>query len=113
MAPIVQLLTLVFLIISSGCSSFQTSNYVNYNTPYGNVIKASGRAADNAAQANNSYNCPSCTMSSYFIPGQSGRKNNNNYTKQSTYLNDISQSTIRTLSNEVTRSINEAMRDSF
>lgn len=39
-----------------GCSTFQPSHYTNYNTPNGNHVVASGRAADNAAFSNTSHN---------------------------------------------------------
>ena len=110
---IINVAIVIFLFLTtSGCSTFQSSNYTNYNTPYGNVVKASGRAADNAALANTSYNCPSCA-----INGQSGGNSrggkSSNYNRQATYLHTITESAIRTLSNEVTSSINDAIRDSF
>ena len=49
------------LLALSGCAAWNTpSTYSNHNTPNGNVVTAQGRAAENAASANTSYNCPSC-----------------------------------------------------
>ena len=58
------------LLVLSGCAAWNTpSTYSNHNTPTGNVVIAKGRAAENAASANTSYNCPSCahgnTQTSY------------------------------------------------
>jgi hypothetical protein len=53
---------IILMVTLTGCSTFQPSHYSNYNTPYGNVVTASGVAANNAAIVNTSSNCPSCTV---------------------------------------------------
>ena len=65
-----KLILIAALLLLSGCAAWNTpSTYSNHNTPNGNVVTAQGRAAENAASANTSHNCPSCargnTQSSY------------------------------------------------
>ena len=53
------------LLMLSACAAWNTpSTYSNHNTPTGNVVTAQGRAAENAASANTSHNCPSCARGS-------------------------------------------------
>ena len=52
----------IALVMLGGCSSFQESHYSNTSTPEGNVVVATGRAADVAAAANTTHNCPSCSQ---------------------------------------------------
>ena len=53
------------LVLLSGCTMFQESHYANYSGPDGNVVMASGRAAEVSARYNSTYNCPSCTNRPY------------------------------------------------
>jgi hypothetical protein len=49
------------LLMLGGCATWTTpSTYSNYSTPTGNIVQAKGQAAQYAAAANTSYNCPSC-----------------------------------------------------
>ena len=55
------LATLAAVAMLSGCAAWTTpSTYSNHSTAAGNAIVAQGRAAQYAAMANTSYNCPSC-----------------------------------------------------
>lgn len=99
------------LILLSGCSSFQPSTYTNYNTPYGNVIRATGTAASNSALANTSYNCPSCAITG----GSSGLPSSGykDYNSDTTAMGKITSDAIRSLSFSISDKINESIRDSF
>jgi len=101
-------LLLVSLLLIGGCSSLQPSTYTNYNTPYGNVVKATGTAANNSALANTSYNCPSCAIS-----GGNGSRGITNYNGQMDTMGKITHDAIRSLSFSISDKINESIRDSF
>lgn len=101
---------LVLSVFVVGCSSFQPSTYENRNTPYGNEVVATGRAADNAASANQSMNCPSCTMTGRT---QSGNYRSQNGTRQPDYLAGIGNSAVNTAVSEISNEINQAIRDAF
>jgi len=104
------LLPLLALTLLSGCTAFQPSTYTNYNTPYGNVVRATGTAASNSAFANTSYNCPSCAISGNSRGGSGGYRNYNNQTNE---MGKITNTAVRTLSNSISSEINEAITDSF
>lgn len=54
------LLLLGGIFLASGCTTFESSTYENKSTKEGTVVTATGRAAEVAAGANTSHNCPSC-----------------------------------------------------
>jgi hypothetical protein len=47
--------SVIIILLFMGCSTFQPSKYTNYNTPNGNVVEATGAAAEAAASANTSH----------------------------------------------------------
>ena len=101
---------LILVLLLSGCSSLQPSTYTNYNTPYGNVIRATGVSANNAGLANTSYNCPSCALSGGSGGGSGGYTN---YNSQMNGMNKITYDAVRSLSFSISDKINESIRDSF
>ena len=104
------ILVAVSLALLSGCSAFQPSSYTNYNTPYGNVVRATGTAASNAAFANTSYNCPSCAISGM---GSSMSGGFRNFNQQTSEMGKITSSAIRTLSTTISSEINSAISNSI
>lgn len=97
-------------LLMVGCSSFQPSTYENRNTPYGNEVIATGRAADNAGNANQSMNCPSCAVS--------GRTQNGNYRTQyghskPDYVTSIGNSAVNTAASEISNELNSQIREAF
>ena len=54
------LLLLGGIFLASGCTTFESSTYENKSTKEGTVVTATGRAAEVAAGANTSHNCPTC-----------------------------------------------------
>ena len=107
-------IALVFgvLVFASGCTSMQKSVYTNKSTPYGNEVYATGEAAVAAAGVNGSYNCPSCAVSG--SRGNRGQYPQYRYQrKQRSHVDDIYNSATQTLSNEISRSINDAIRRAF
>jgi len=108
------LLPLLALTLLSGCTAFQPSTYTNYNTPYGNVVRATGTAASNSAFANTSYNCPSCAISGNSRGNSRGGSGGyRNYNNQTNEMGKITNTAVRTLSNSISSEINEAITDSF
>jgi len=91
---------------------FESSNYSVYNTPYGTRVVATGDAADNAALANSSYNCPSCAVSGNnrgggYIPYSQRPKARQNGS------NKLVDGAMQTFSNELSYTINNSIRDAF
>jgi hypothetical protein len=109
-----KIILLLPIVFATGCSSFQASNYVNRNTPYGNHIEATGRAADLAASANRSNNCPSCTQSGSTQSGTDQQASNNHeYRDEQNIMQVITRSAIHTLNTEIQNEINDAIRKAF
>ncbi len=102
---------IVWSILSiAGCSSFQPSKYENTSTAAGNVVIATGRAADNAASANTTYNCPSCVYSN----GNRTQYGNRGSQNRSTgYIARIGNSAVNTAVGELSNEINNSIRDAF
>lgn len=98
----------IAVVSAVGCSSFQPSTYTNYNTPYGNVIQATGKSADNAGLANTSYNCPSCAVSGGSSRGGSSIRN---YRNDQDFMSKITSSALNTLSGSISREINSTIRE--
>jgi len=103
-----------FLFVGSllvGCSTFEPSTYENRSTKDGNVVTATGKAADVAAGANTSHNCPSCAddQESDALPQDA----NQAPSKIEKSTERIADSATDTLTDEVSREINEAIRDAF
>ena len=90
----------------TACTTFQPSHYSNYNTPYGNVVKASGNAAVGAAQANTSYNCPSCTVSGNNQSGNVAYRPYN-YNPNSDRINQITNRALDSLGYAISGRINQ------
>ena len=106
-----KIILMSFVILSgSACSTFQESHYTNYNTPYGNVVHATGRAADNAALVNTSSNCPSCAV----IGSHSAQSPQSvDYRRKQGFVQEITESALRTFSSEVRQEIDQAIRGAF
>ena len=102
---------LVLVGVLSGCTSFQESTYVNYNTPYGNMFQATGQAADRAASAITSNNCRSCTQGEQIVAADhSGVVD---YWENQDMMHNITQSAWYTLGYEISNEINTAIRRAF
>jgi hypothetical protein len=98
------------LVVSTGCTSMQQSVYTNESTPYGNKVYATGNAAVAAASVNTTSNCPSCAVS-----GNNNRSGHPRYNqnKQRSEAERLYKSATKTLSREISNSINDAIRDAF
>jgi hypothetical protein len=94
-----------------GCSTFQPSTYENQSTAEGNVVIATGRAADNAASSNTTHNCPSCVYSgSRANAGTYGQRTNQ---RNDSYVARIGNSAVNTAAGEISNEINSSIRDYF
>jgi hypothetical protein len=100
----VKSLMLFGVLVVSGCSSFQASHYENRSTAAGTVVTATGKAAEVAAAANTSHNCPSCA---------SGPSSASRTTQQQNQVERVVTSAIDTTSYEISRTINDAIRGLF
>lgn len=108
---------IIFILILSGvlggCATFQPSHYSNYNTPYGNVVTASGVAANNAAVVNTSSNCPSCTVSGGGGSGSPSTGGINNYNSAQDMMGRITEQALNTTANQMSYTINNAITRAF
>ena len=107
---ICSVLTFVALLVS-GCSIFEPSAYENRSTKDGNVVTATGRAAEGAASANTSHNCPTCAPNGSV--GGSGSTSNQPRSRTQESTDRIVNSAGDTLSSEISRGVNQAIRDVF
>jgi hypothetical protein len=103
--------TLAFVaFVVSGCSMFEPSTYENKSTKDGNVVTATGKAAEGAASANTSHNCPTCAPNGS-AGGSGSTSNQPTRTQEST--NRIVTGASDTLTNEISQGVNQAVRDVF
>jgi hypothetical protein len=106
-----KLLIVLMTLSIVGCSTFQPSTYENTSTAAGNVVVATGRAADNAASSNTTHNCPSCVYSgSRANAGTYGARTNQRATG---YVARIGNSAVNTAAGEISNEINNSIRDAF
>ena len=98
-------------LLASGCSMFEPSAYENRSTKDGNVVTATGRAAEGAASANTSHNCPTCAPNG--SAGGSGSTSNQPRSRTQESTDRIVNSTGDTLSSEISRGVNQAIREVF
>ena len=96
-------------LLVSGCSMFEPSAYENRSTKDGNVVTATGRAAEGAASANTSHNCPTCAPNA--SAGGSTSNQPRSRTQEST--DRIVTGASDTLTNEISQGVNQAIRDVF
>ncbi len=105
----------IFILLASfgsGCSMFESSTYENRNTKDGNVVIATGKAAEGAASANTSHTCPTCAPSNGSAAGSVSTSNQpRTRTQEST--DRIVTGAGDTLTNEISQSVNQAIRDVF
>lgn len=107
------LVGLVSLVVS-GCSSLQPSHYTNYNTPYGNVVEASGRAANNAAWVNESFNSPSDAVSGgHGYGGSHGGSHPYDYTPERDFVGEVTERALDSFGRELGYSIDRSIRKAF
>ena len=90
---------------------FEPSTYQNKSTKDGNVVTATGRAAEGAASANTSHNCPTCAPNG--SAGGSGSTSNQPTTRTQESTNRIVTGASDTLTNEISQGVNQAIRDVF
>ena len=99
------------LLIESGCSTLEPSTYQNRSTGSGNDVIATGRAAEAAASANTSHNCPTCVSNENAKGSVSAPNQRKTRVEEST--NWIVTSAGDTLSSEISQGVNQAIRDVF
>ena len=99
------------LLIESGCSTLESSTYQNRSTGSGNDVIATGRAAEAAASANTSHNCPTCVSNENAKGSVSAPNQRKRRAEEST--NRIVTSAGDTLSSEISQGVNQAIRDMF
>ena len=107
---ICSILAFVALVVS-GCSMFEPSTYENKSTKDGNVVTATGKAAEGAASANTSHNCPTCAPNA--SAGGSGSTSNQPRSRTQESTDRIVNSAGDTLSSEISRGVNQAIRHVF
>ena len=98
-------------LLASGCSMFEPSTYENKSTKDGNVVTATGKAAEGAASANTSHNCPTCAPNG--SAGGSGSTSNQPRSRTQESTDRIVNSAGDTFSSEISRGVNQAIRDVF
>lgn len=96
------------LVLLAGC---QTSTYENRSTKDENVVTATGKAAEVAAGANTSHNCPSCEEDN--ATSSSAPRSKPSPSKTDESLERITDSAIDTLTTEVSQEINKTIRNVF
>lgn len=105
----------LFLFLSifflSGCSSLESSTYENRSTKDETVVTASGKAAEVAAGANTSHNCPSCAPDSTQGGGSSSSNEPKSKVEEST--DRIFDSATNTLTSEISNEVNQSIRKIF
>ena len=95
----------------AGCSALESSTYENRSTKDENVVTATGKAAEVAAGANTSHNCPSCTDGSPAAGASSTPGAPQSKVEEST--DQIVTSATDTLTNEISREVNQSIRKIF
>ena len=105
------ILLLAIGVMLSGCGTIG-SRYENTNTPYGNNVVATGRAAAFAASANTSHNCPSCAVSGQSWSGGSyaGRPDDGPWFDPSVYVYRLADGVATSATNEVLFVTQQAIR---
>lgn len=96
------------LVLLAGC---QTSTYENRSTKDENVVTATGKAAEVAAGANTSHNCPSCSTDE--ASGETRNPQQAPPSKAEESVERITDSAIDTFSNNVEQVVNEQINDLF
>lgn len=104
------LLLLGGIFLASGCTTFESSTYENKSTKEGTVVTATGRAAEVAAGANTSHNCPTCVSSTSRSPGTTGSATQTQVDKAG---ERITNSAINRFSYRIEQAINEGIDDLF
>jgi len=99
------------LLIGGGCSTLESSTYQNRSTGSGNAVIATGRAAEAAASANTSHNCPTCVSNENAKGSVSAPNQRKRRAEEST--NWIVTSAGDTLNSEISQGVNQAIRDMF
>ena len=107
---ICMIITVAALVVS-GCSMFEPSTYENKSTKDGNVVTATGKAAEGAASANTSHNCPTCAPNG--SAGGSGSTSNQPRSRTQESTDRIVTGASDTLTNEISQGVNQAIRDVF
>ena len=105
------LLSVLAMPIALGaCSSLESSTYENRSTKDETVVTATGKAAEVAAGANTSHNCPSCGPDS---PSGSASTQDPPQTKVEESTDKILTSAGDTLTNEISQEVNKTIRKIF
>ena len=98
------------VLLLGGCTTFESSTYENRSTKEGTVVTATGRAAEVAAGANTSHNCPTCVSSTARSPGATGSATQTQVDKAG---ERITTSAINRFSYRIEQAINEGIDDLF
>jgi uncharacterized protein YceK len=101
-----KLIIVISILVLGGCSSFQSSNYSNRNTPYGNQIEATGAAATAAASVNTSHYGTTKNFSS----PHSNSNSTNSFQK---FVEPTVDTIVSTTRSELNREIQNAIRSVF
>ena len=106
----------IFLIFCSlaylaGCSTFESSTYENRSTEDENVVTATGKAAEVAAGANTSHNCPSCSTEPSGAGASTGSQAPQSKVEESTAR--VVDSATDTLTSEISNEVNQSIRKIF
>jgi cytoskeletal protein RodZ len=96
------------LVLLASC---QSSTYENRSTKDENVVTATGKAAEVAAGANTSHNCPSCSADE--ASGETRSPQQAPPSKAEESVERITDSAIDTFSNNVEQVVNEQINDLF
>ena len=102
--------TIVISFALGACSSLESSTYENRSTKDETVVTATGKAAEVAAGANTSHNCPSCGPDS---PSGSASTQDPPKTKVEESADKIATSAGDTLTNEISQEVNKTIRKIF
>jgi PBP1b-binding outer membrane lipoprotein LpoB len=102
------IMIIVIGLFLGGCSLVQPSKYSNYNSPHGNQIEATGKAATAAASVNTSYYGTTKNFSSSYY---------NSYNRSTNSLQKIIDPTINTIlsttRSELNKEVQNAIRSVF
>lgn len=104
------LLLLGGIFLASGCTTFESSTYDNKSTKEGTVVTATGRAAEVAAEANTSHNCPTCAPPTSTSPSTTS---NATQTQIDEAGQRITNSAINRFSYRIERAINRGIDNIF
>ena len=98
------------VLLLGGCTTFESSTYENRSTKEGTVVTATGRAAEVAAGANTSHNCPTCAPTT---STSASTTSSATQTQVDTAGERITNSAINRVSYRIEQAINDGIDDLF